>query len=179
MHHARADFSMVADTCRYILNQKLDFHDTIYYSLVVGIYTIYGRPFTANRGVGRLDDSIVPKEHRTLHDDLLKHRNQVYAHSDAVGAPSPFGNINQVRFFVQPHQILPGVTRWRAEPSVLTEIMALCQELKKKTKYWTDKIQDRHFPHLKVPNGEYLIDLDPKSSKFFTRVSPLNRVPKS
>jgi hypothetical protein len=180
MHHANADFSMVADTCNYILEKDVKFEDGIYYALIVGIYTIYGRPFSQSIGAGKLPPDIVPNEHLALHQELLKLRNQVYAHSDATGAPASFGNINQVRFFVdanKPGEILPGVLRWRSERAVLKEIIVLCKALKKKTKYWIDKIQDKHFPHLKVPSGEYVIDLNPVSSKFLTRVEPLPRRP--
>jgi hypothetical protein len=172
MHHAAADFSMVAETCSYILKNDVK-ADPIYYALVVGIYTVYGRPFTQSIGAGKLDDSIVPKEHRALHQQLLKHRHQVYAHSDATGAPAAFGNINQVRFFVRSKDILPGVIRWRSDPAVLKEIVVLCQALKKKTKYWIDKIQDKHFPHLNVPIGQYVIDLDATSQKFLMAIPSL------
>jgi hypothetical protein len=175
LHHARADFSMVSDTCRHVLEQKVDFDDPIYYALVVGIYTVYGRPFTRSTGAGKIEESIVPEKHRPLHNQLLTHRHKVYAHSDATGAPASFGNINQVRFFVRADVIHPGVTRWRSEPEVLQEIIVLCEVLKEKTKYWIDKLQDKYFPHVKVPIGEYVIDLNPSSTKFFTRVVPLDQ----
>lgn len=168
---------MVADTCRYILKENLGFEDAIYYSLVAAIYTIYARPFTESHGAGKLAMDIIPREHRLLHQQLLKHRNQVYAHSDAAGAPAAFGNINQVRFFIdRAGDILPGITRWRSEPAVVKEIIVLCEALKTKTRYWIKKLENRYFPHLKVPAGEYVIDLDPVSSKFLTRVDPLPRV---
>jgi hypothetical protein len=176
MHHAQADFSLVADTCRYILCERLESQNNVYYALISSVHTIYGRPFTQSYGAGKLDENIVPKRFLKLHKELLLHRHQVYAHSDAVGIPSDFGNINQVRFFVKRGEILPGVIQWRSDPKILVDTILLCESLQRKAKYWISKIQDKYFPHLKVSNGEYVIDLDPSSSKFLKRISPLEEV---
>jgi hypothetical protein len=169
MHHASADFSMVIETCEHILRDDSELSENIYYALIVSIFTIYSRPFTQSTGTGKLEAKIVPAKHRKLHRELLRQRNQIYAHSDATGAPSTFGNINQVRFFVSHGVIQPGVLRWRSELAVLNEIVSLCESLKQKTKYWIDRIQNKHFPRLKVKPGDYLINLDPKGSSFFVR----------
>jgi hypothetical protein len=51
--------------------------------LCVAIAVIYARPFTTSEIVGALSDKVVPSETRSLHDQLMKLRDQVSAHSDA------------------------------------------------------------------------------------------------
>jgi hypothetical protein len=55
--------------------------------LCVAIAVIYARPFTTSEIVGALSDKVVPSETRSLHDQLMKLRDQVSAHSDADAWP--------------------------------------------------------------------------------------------
>jgi len=165
MHHAQADFVAVKKACHYLVTANIS-EDAVYYASVIGVYTMYGRPFTESRGAGKLEESTVPREHLGLHEQLMEHRHKVYAHSDATGAPAHFGNINQVRFYNNREEILPGIIRWRAETGKLKEMILLCEALQKKTKYWINKIQSKYFPHLALPLGQYLINLDPNLNDF-------------
>ena len=55
-------------------------------ALIRDVIISYARPFSKNRGriteEHRLKDSFVPMEHKALHDDLLRFRDQVFAHTD-------------------------------------------------------------------------------------------------
>lgn len=52
------------------------------YLLVVGMYTLYAKPFTQNEGLGNLSTDIVPEELRDEHRLAVNLRHQNYAHTD-------------------------------------------------------------------------------------------------
>ncbi len=91
----------------------------------------YIRPFSKNRGrifkKIRLDDCFVPSKHKALHKDLLRSRDQVFAHTD-IDAHDP----TLARFPVKSGYIYPIAFRNLSVKSFvdkLPEISALIQEV--------------------------------------------------
>jgi hypothetical protein len=53
-----------------------------YYPLMVGLICLYARPFTTSKGMASLSHDIVPAQFRDLHRELLRLRNEMFAHTD-------------------------------------------------------------------------------------------------
>lgn len=62
--------------------QKMD----VKFALIRDAIISYARPFSANRGriikKHELDGSFVPSNYKSLHDELIHFRDQVFAHTD-------------------------------------------------------------------------------------------------
>lgn len=58
--------------------------DPLFLPLAVAVHSFYVRPFMDNRGVGRIDKSIVPPDAVGIHDWLMKFRNRAYSHTDTT-----------------------------------------------------------------------------------------------
>src|SRR4030095_15187642 len=109
----------------------------IYYPLVAAIYTLYARPFSRSKIIGRWTKQVVPKKHLDLHEQMMLMRNQLIAHSDA--------------------ETLLSV-------SVITRIRDLANALLSKIDAQLDSLwneRNREFPDIV---GEYLVD--PKLDRF-------------
>ena len=63
MIYAYHCFRNVENACSFILDQNMDENHPAYYSLITGIYVLYGKPFKHSNVVGKLSDDIVPPKH--------------------------------------------------------------------------------------------------------------------
>jgi|SRR6266850_1189913 len=163
--YASHSFRQAREAAQHIFDNKLEKEAPLFHPLVVAIYTLYAKPFTRSDGVGRLEESFVPKEHLQEHKIILEHRHQIYAHRDADGFPiADHGAVNQVRV-VRTKQVMGLVaTEFHARYTAMPSIINLCRALEQKTDYNVKKLWDRHKG--KIPNkvGECLLNvLDPKT----------------
>jgi hypothetical protein len=55
-------------------------------ALETAIVICYARPFTKSNVIGPIKESLVPPDLRALHNDLIRARNKVYAHTDLTDA---------------------------------------------------------------------------------------------
>jgi len=169
-------FRKVKATVEHILEFQLDTHHEIYYPLLVAIYTIYAKPFTFSRPtVGTIPEDIVPNDFRELHQQLITHRHQIYAHTDAKGFEiAERGNINQVRFLVTAdgtvHLFAP---LFQTRPPLLPKIRELCAILQEKCRYHVNKLQLRHKRQIPAVPGEYVINVLDKEGSFLVKSTPL------
>jgi hypothetical protein len=58
MIYAYHCFRNVENACSFILDQNMDENHPAYYSLITGIYVLYGKPFKHSNVVGKLSDDI-------------------------------------------------------------------------------------------------------------------------
>jgi len=58
--------------------------DPLFLPLAVAVHSFYARPFMDNKGVGRLDKSLVPPTATGIHDWLMKFRCRAYCHTDTT-----------------------------------------------------------------------------------------------
>jgi hypothetical protein len=180
MVYAYHCFRIVEKACSFILDQKIDSDHPIYYPLVTGIYVLYGKPFKPSNVVGKLSDKIVPTKHRELHENLLKHRDQLYAHTDPKSFQLPdFGEANQVRFAVSPGaaggeiEIFTFATQFKARPPLLPDVVDLCRALQEKTNYHIKKLQRRHIEKIPTSPGEYAINILDETGPFVKKEKSL------
>jgi hypothetical protein len=82
---ARTDISSCLSACKVMLNKVDGIGDELYYPLYSAIVICYSRPFTQNKPFGSLSkrwyqfpDSLL----KATHDELLKARRELIAHSD-------------------------------------------------------------------------------------------------
>lgn len=135
--------------------------------LIASIYVVYGKPFKQNRIIGELPDNIVPAKYRELHDNILKHCDQLYAHTDAKAFQVPdVGEANQVRFVVASGRMQLFNMRFTAGLLLLPDIVDLCRSLQEKMDYHIVKLWKRHIK--KVPSlvGEYTLNVLDESGPF-------------
>jgi hypothetical protein len=95
---ARDAFGEVKRSCDYAIDQKLGSADPGYYSIAVGIVTLYSRPFTNNTKIGRLSEKKIPREFKNLHSYLWQLRNKAFSHSEAGAQLPGHGKMTEVRF---------------------------------------------------------------------------------
>jgi len=170
MFYAWESFQRVQKLCEYVLQEKMDENHPAYYSLITSIYIIYGRPFHKSRGVGKLANDIVPKEHTKLHKAMLFHRDSIYAHTDAEGPDmGDDGCANQVRIVVENGIYQMALTQFKALPIVLKDILILCKALQEKTDYHIAKIRSRTLKLIPPVNGEYFLNVSSVKQPFVSK----------
>jgi hypothetical protein len=171
--YAGACFKDVENACSFIIDQKIDSDHPIYHSLIASIYVVYGKPFKQSRIIGKLPDNIVPAKHRELHDNLLKHRDQLYAHADAKSFQVPdLGEANQVRFVVASGRMQLFSRRFAAGLLLLPDIGDLCRSLRKKIDYHIMKLGKRHIKKVPTSIGEYTLNILDESGPFVKKETP-------
>jgi hypothetical protein len=168
--HAQHCFRHVADACAFILQNKIGEDHPAYYSLVVGIYALYGRPFKDTDVVGMISEKTVPAEFRPLHKIMIELRDQTYAHAE----PS---SRNEVRVRVsyeggRKKGLLIG-REFFSRPPTLAMIIELCRAMEKAMERKIVELQNRHFPaNLPKEPGEYPINVFDAEGPFFLPKQP-------
>ena len=84
---ARSDIGAANTACQLFLRTVSDLKDELYYPLFTAIVVCYARPFTANEPFGALPRKwakFSDARSQSLHDDLLRARHELVAHSDAT-----------------------------------------------------------------------------------------------
>lgn len=168
MLHALDCFQHVDRICSLIQENGITNGHPLYHSLLTSMYVLYGRPFKKSHGVGRLPDDIVPKELHDIHNDLMLHRDKIFAHTDVNGTwEEEDMNLNQVELTIQ-----NGFCSWRIRtvqpmPERVREFQSLCAELVKKVEYHINKINGKIGKYVPHANGIYRLVLDPNASVAF------------
>jgi hypothetical protein len=124
--------------------------------------------------VGKLPSDIVSAEFQELHEIIMEHRDQLYAHTDAESFDLPgHGAANQVRVLVSPAEAGLFGTQFRARPPLLPKVVDLCQALQKKADYHIGKLQKRHQKKLPKQPGEYAINVLDEAGPFLIKQPPM------
>ena len=130
--YAQECFRHVESTCAFILQNGIDENQPAYYPLVVGIYALYGKPFKHTKVVGMLPRKIIPAEFQRLHNIMIEHRDEVYAHTQ----PSPKSEV-RVRVSYREGKRFGELvsTEFYARPPTVSKIMELAKQCKRR---WRD-----------------------------------------
>jgi hypothetical protein len=168
--HAHHCFRHVADACAFILQNGIGADHPVYYSLVVGIYALYGRPFKNTDVVGMISEKTVPVEFRPLHKIMITLRDEVYAH----GEPSPRNEVRVRVSYKGGRQVGRLIGReFFSRPPTLAKIIELCEAMQKAMEREIVELQKRHFPkHLPKEAGEYPINVFDPARPFFLPKQP-------
>jgi hypothetical protein len=85
-----SDLKSATETCDLMLSERPGYADPHYWAYHTAIVNAYARPFTENKPLGRLPESVVrdlsPAE-RDLHDEIIQDRLTASAHSDLAAKP--------------------------------------------------------------------------------------------
>jgi hypothetical protein len=168
MFYAEQCLKHVRTAAEHILNEKLEEDNPLFYPLITAVHVNYGKPFGFSRGVGRLEEEMIPPQHLDLHRLLLKHRNQVFAHTDAIDFELPdFGQANQVCV----RRSLDGIrlfgTEFQTRYPLMPPVIDLCDILLKKTSYHVVKLFNRYTGQVPRPIGDYVINVYDQAGDFF------------
>jgi hypothetical protein len=136
-------FEQAMHCIHFILQNNLDINDPIYDALTVTIFTTYGRPFTNNDGVGRLNAEMLSPAQLQFHDKNMKaFRNQIYAHSDThANFSADHGPILQVRGEVEAGKPLKvSTTNLKLQPEhfkhLASYILSVHKLIREKMQLW-------------------------------------------
>jgi len=177
MFEAKEAFKAVHQGCLELVRSGLGEDSPLYFPLIAGLICLYGKPFKANRGVGKLPIEMVPKELLDLHNDLILIRDKLYVHSDATITETVakrhvgFGELRSYRwaddagYYIQCLQI---------GPEFFSKFMAvLADRMREKTNDYVDKLGRKLAPHVPNRPGEFLLNIKDKEGPLFTEVEPL------
>lgn len=168
MFYAGQCFMHAQAAAEYVLQKNIE-NDKVYYPLVAAVYTLYGKPFLTNYGVGSISDEFIPPEHLELHHTLMEHRNQTYAHSQASAFEFlDAGKVNQVRLLVHPPDppsLICG--QFQAEPPLMPTIINLCRLLQEKTRNLKIELFQRYKHYVPAKEGEYILNVYDPDGDFF------------
>jgi hypothetical protein len=149
----------------------------LYFPLVAGLICLYGKPFKANRGVGKLPIDMVPKELLELHNDLILIRDKLYAHSDSTVTETVarrHSGFGELRCFRWPDEAGYYIQRRQIGPEFFSKFMAvLADRMREKTNDYADKLGKKLAPHVPHRRGEFLLNIKDKKAPLFTQVAPL------
>jgi hypothetical protein len=87
---ALSDLALATDTCRLMLEERPGLEQPRYWAYHTAIVNAYARPFTENKPLGKLPESVVKildTEERELHEEILVDRKTASAHSDLAAKP--------------------------------------------------------------------------------------------
>jgi len=174
MFYAQQCFRRAEAAAQHILDERLEENSPLFYPLVTSVFVLYGKPFKRARGVGQLREDMIPSEHLELHHLLLKHRDQVYAHTDADAFPlAGYGVVNQVRVIQTPTEMHLFAVDFRARFPLMPSVIDLCRILQEKTAYHVEKLFNRYKGRVPKSVGEYAINVSDQTGDFFTPVKPM------
>lgn len=168
MFYAEQCFKHAQAAAEHILKEKLEEPSPLFYPLITAVYVLYGKPFRVSRGVGKLGEEMIPSEHLELHRLLLNHRDQIYAHSDAMSFELPdCGQPNQVGVLRGPTEMRLFGIQFHARYPLMPSVIDLCRSLQKKTGSNVTTLFERYATL--VPNrvGEYSINIYDPAGGFF------------
>ena len=159
--YAWSAFQSVVEACDYILTERIQPDDLIYYPLVTAISVLYARPFKHSKGIEKLTVQFVPKKFLYLHRQLILVRDQTSAHSDASKDAARFKGLptNNVRLFVRNggNQVALGMNQVKFKTTAISDIRDLAGSLAKRMLEHIHDVVNEHPGD--IPDGEYQIDL--------------------
>lgn len=172
MMYAIDTFRNVVSACEYLLETEFHVAGPMHRRTMTAILALYGQPFHNSRGIGKLDQTLIPAEYLDLHHELMQHRDKIHAHLDSEGISTRIGNANQVRL----QRIRDGF-QWTTctylphDKTELQRIRDLCRLLITQLDQETDKYEKKCLMEIEaLPEGEYLLNTDVNATSLFTRV---------
>ena len=166
----------VIAACDLVIATIRDDDDPLYFPLIAAICVTYGKPFTANQGLGALPNEFcvlsAPKMQHT-HDVVMASRNYMYAHTDLmkmVAVDPTMGKKESIYKLVLDIRDEPsrfGVTRVFGrgviEPKlraiVIPDIKVLCVEQKRRCKQHADEYTSKLLVRERVKVGRHILSV--------------------
>jgi hypothetical protein len=174
MFYAEQCFKHTRAAAEHILKEKLEESSALSYPLITAVHVSYGKPFRKSRGVGQLEEEIIPPQHLDLHRLLLKHRDQTFAHTDATGFELPdCGPANQVRFVRFAAEIRLCGTEFQTLFPLMPDVIDLCGVLQEKASDQTVKLFNTYCGQVPEAEGEYAVNVHDHAGDFFLRQQPI------
>jgi hypothetical protein len=165
-----------AATCDLVTAMIRDDDDPRYFPLIAAICVTYGKPFTANQGLGAL-----PKEFEVLpngelqhtHDVVIASRNHLYAHTDLkqmVAVDPALGKKKSIYKLILDIEDQPtrlgtnrvfgrGIIEPKLRAIVIPDIKELCIEQKRRCKKRADDCTGKLLTRQRVKPGRYVLDV--------------------
>jgi hypothetical protein len=169
MNFALETFRAVREGIRSVIDRSLDSESPDYYPMTVGIICLYVRPFMVNKPVGQLSEKMVPKEYKNLHADLMKIRNQIFAHSDASTLMPYVKMANELRYRRSGKRIGVFITRFFVEPNFLISMTPLVDKLIEKAQFHTNKHSEKLLKHLPSSQGDFQLNVENPNGPVFIK----------
>ena len=172
MEVANFAFEAVRNNLIKILEGKLSERMPEYYPLSVGLICIYARPFTNNFPVGELSEEIVPEEFKSLHKQIMKMRNTLFAHAQASLRVGKDDYPNEV--VVEHDGTIPRicVSRAAAKTVVLERMLPLVKTLIEKTSWHRSKFAKKYVKTiLNNGKGEFRLNVTDPNAPIFVPLS--------
>ncbi len=174
MFYAGQCFKHAQAAALFVLQNNLGEDNPVFYPLITAIYVLYGKPFKRSHGVGFLGVEIVPAEYQDLHHDLLKHRDQIYAHSDANAFEwADVRQVNQVRLLRRTTDKSLICSQLQACAPLMPHIISLCQELEESAERNKVELFKRYEKCVPAKVGEYVLNIDDPNGDFFRPAKPV------
>lgn len=172
MFYAEQCFKHAKSAAEHVLKEQMEEDNPLFYPLITALHVCYGKPFRPSRGVGRLEEEIIPPQHLDLHHLLLKHRDQTFAHSDATDFELPdYGPANQVGVVRFASEIRLYGTEFQTRFPLMPSVIDLCGMLQEKASYDVCKLFQRYTGHVPRQDGEYAINVCDPAGDFFRRIN--------
>ena len=175
---AREAFKQCIRICAYAINNNLDSEHELFLPLAVAAHVIYARPFLHSYGFGKLEELLVPAQHRPAHDRVLEYRHKVFAHRQLKerkkGDPkATVLDYHAVYLSVRGQQAYTNVDEQHPDPGCFRDIHKLSSTLLPKVRYHSQKIFRRHMRLVPQAEGTYKLVMDDGNQASFIRVDDL------
>ncbi len=173
--YARASFIDAQIFLEDLLSQKPEGFSPLRKLFTIAILTLYARPFKQRRPV-RLENEVIPIEHKQVHDWTIEHRDKVVAHRDLHAAVTTWGFINQLRLVTDQvgftiHTLSPYMPDEMAQ-ELLALVKILIQTMEERTKPFLEN----YFRLPSVAPGEYVMNLKDETPPRWLEPAPRGEV---
>jgi hypothetical protein len=179
---AYAGFLDAQDSIKDLQEKGFSKDSPQYYPLVVGLVCLYARPFITAEEIGVLSEKMVPARFRELHEEILRLRNKMFAHSDPAallpGAVAGSEDFASGLVFRRGKSIYVIPSRFHADPQFLPDLMlplleALIEITEKKRK----QLQDILARYVPKNLGDYELNVLDIDKPTFKRVPAVSKLP--
>jgi hypothetical protein len=153
-----------------------DDDDPLYYPLIAAICVTYGKPFTANQGLGALPDEfniLADPKLQNTHEIVMASRNYMYAHTDLkqmVAVNPERGTKESIYKLIldisdQPSRFGTsrvfgrGIVEPKLRAIVIPDIKALCVEQKRRLKGRADEYTGKLLTRQRVRTGRHILEV--------------------
>lgn len=167
-YHAHDCFKQAIDSCLFILGYSNPDKNKLYYFILTAFCVTYCKPFTKNDSIGKISESIVPKDKIHIHKEILNFRNKAIAHLDLDGKVD---SLNEYINYIQLH-VVNNEASWRGAaliPHIILfeEYKSLCELLMEICRKHIDEFSNKYLPKLKIKSGVYRLNVrDPNGESF-------------
>jgi hypothetical protein len=133
----------VIDGCQFLIQNQAS-SQGLQQIILTGIVATYFKPFTDNRGAGRLqlNEFHLNKSQQDLHGHLAAARNKIYAHTDfQVNFTTPEGDFShQAQIRIVNGNIHHDFVQFSFWPNAANDIKMLAEEILKQATSQTDTL---------------------------------------